>query len=257
MPVYVGTSGWQYRDWRGPFYPPGLPQSRWLEHYAGSFATVESNNAFYRLPDRSTFEAWAARTPDDFVMAVKMSRFLTHIKRLADPEEPVQRFLEHAAPLGPKLGPVLVQLPPSLSADVQRLDRVLALLARVRVAVEFRNDSWYRSEVRAILERHEAALCLADRRGPLTPIWRTAPWTYVRLHEGRARPRPLYGTAALDAWADRLAGAWGPDEEVFAYFDNDHRACAPANARQFARSVARAGLRPTRVPTQAIRPIDG
>src|SRR6266568_4870495 len=121
MPVLVGTSGWQYRDWRGRFYPERLAQSRWLEHYASRFATVESNNAFYRLPEANTFAAWSDRTPPDFVMAVKASRFLTHVKRLRDPSEPVARFLGHAAYLGGKLGPVLLQLPPSLRADAGQL----------------------------------------------------------------------------------------------------------------------------------------
>jgi uncharacterized protein YecE (DUF72 family) len=117
VPVLVGTSGWQYRDWRGRLYPQRLAQGRWLEHYAERFATVESNNAFYRLPEPATFAAWAERTPPDFVMAVKASRFLTHVKRLRDPEEPVGRLLGHARHLGAKLGPVLLQLPPTLKAD--------------------------------------------------------------------------------------------------------------------------------------------
>src|SRR6266536_662670 len=140
MPVLVGTSGWQYRDWRGRFYPERLAPSRWLEHYASRFATVESNNAFYRLPEADTFAAWSDRTPPDFVMAVKASRFLTHVKRLRDPSEPVARFLGHAAYLGGKLGPVLLQLPPSLRADAGLLDATLACFpagCAVRDAVRF------------------------------------------------------------------------------------------------------------------------
>jgi uncharacterized protein YecE (DUF72 family) len=136
MPVYVGTSGWQYRDWRERFYPKAVAQKRWLEYYAERFATVESNNAFYRLPERSTFEDWAARTPQDFVWAVKMSRFLTHMKRLKDPAEPVDRFMKHASGLGNKLGPVLLQLPPNLKADLDRLEETFSELSgRIRVAV--------------------------------------------------------------------------------------------------------------------------
>ena len=126
MTVWIGTSGWQYRHWRGPLYPPDEPVRRWLELYAERFATVESNNAFYRLPERRTFEAWAERTPDDFVMAVKVSRYLTHIKRLAAPAEPVDRFLRRTAGLGPKLGPVLLQLPPQMAIDRRRLEATLA-----------------------------------------------------------------------------------------------------------------------------------
>src|SRR5919205_149399 len=122
MPTLVGTSGWQYRSWRGRLYPEKLPQRLWLEHYVEHFATVEVNNAFYRLPEKAVFEGWRARTPADFCVAVKASRYLTHIKRLRDPAEPVARLMERAVGLGDKLGPILVQLPPSLRADVELLD---------------------------------------------------------------------------------------------------------------------------------------
>src|SRR3712207_3655786 len=123
--VLVGTSGWQYRDWRGAFYPPRLPQRLWLEHHAQAFATVEVNNAFYRLPERHVFEGWGARTPADYVVTVKASRFLTHVKRLAHPAEPVARLMDRVAGLGSKVGAVLLQLPPTLRADVDRLDACL------------------------------------------------------------------------------------------------------------------------------------
>jgi len=250
MTVWIGTSGWQYDHWRGPVYPRGLPQRTWLESYAARFATVESNNAFYRLPEKRIFEAWAERTPDDFVMAVKVSRYLTHIKRLRGPAEPVDRFVRRVRGLGLKLGPVLLQLPPQLACDRERLARTLDRFApEFRVAVEFRHDSWFRDEIRDLLVDHGAALCLADRRGVLGPLWRTADWTYLRLHGGRARPRPSYGDRALDAWADRLAAQWSPEEDCFVYFNNDHRAAAPRDAARFARRLRRAGLRPTRVPS--------
>ena len=244
MVVRIGTSGWQYRDWRGPFYPPGLAQARWLEHYAETFDTVESNAAFYRLPERRTFEAWAARTPPDFVMAVKASRYLTHILRLREPEEAVDRLVERASGLGPKLGPILVQLPPRFRADAERLDRTLARFpAGWRVAVEVRDPSWEDASIREVLERHDAALCLADRRGPLRPLWRTTDWTYLRFHEGTATPRPCYGEQALETWARRLRDGWGAQADVWVYFNNDPRACAPANAVTFARACERLGLR--------------
>jgi uncharacterized protein YecE (DUF72 family) len=138
--VPIGTSGWQYRDWRPAFYPKGLAQRLWLEFYAEGFSTVESNNAFYRLPEPSVFRAWADRTPDDFVMAVKVSRYLTHLKRLLDPAEPVDRFLKHARHLGSKLGPVLLQLPPQLHADLGRLEEALEQFPRsVRWAIATKN----------------------------------------------------------------------------------------------------------------------
>ncbi len=251
MTVFVGTSGWQYASWRGPFYPDDLAQSRWLEWFAHRFQVVEVNNTFYRLPSPETFKGWAGRTPPDFVIAPKVSRYLTHVKRLKEPEEPVRRFLDHAAPLGGKLGPLLVQLPPNLAADVGRLDAVLALFGPRRVAVEFRHDSWFTDEVRAVLESHGAALCLADRRSrKVSPLWRTADWGYVRLHEGTASPPPCYGRAALDGWARRLAETWGPGADVYVFFNNDPRACAVRDAVAFARLAERAGLATSRVTAE-------
>jgi uncharacterized protein YecE (DUF72 family) len=258
MTVWIGTSGWQYDDWRGPVYPAALRQREWLESYAARFATVESNNAFYHLPERRVFEGWAERTPGDFVMAVKVSRYLTHIKRLADPEEPVQRFLDRARGLGPKLGPALIQLPPQLRCDHERLARALDQFpADVRVAVEFRHPSWFTESIQQLLVDHGAAFCLADRRGVLGPLWRTADWSYLRFHQGRARPRPAYGDAALATWARRLAERWSPDEDVYVYFNNDHRAAAPRDAARFAGQVQRVGLRPSRVPSVRSLPMVG
>ena len=249
MPLLVGTSGWQYNDWSGAFYPDGLRQADWLEYYAARFQTVEVNNAFYRLPEARTFADWARRTPDDFVVGVKVSRYLTHVKRLKAPAEPVRRFLSHARHLGPKLGPLLLQLPPNLSVDLDRLDRTLRRFPEdVRVAVEFRHQSWFVDEVRTLLAERRAALCLADSAYRRTPVWRTADWGYLRLHGGRASPPPCYGRQALSAWAERLAEQWGAAADVYAFFNNDTRACALRDARVFAAAAERAGLRPTRVP---------
>jgi uncharacterized protein YecE (DUF72 family) len=247
--ILVGTSGWQYRDWRGRFYPDDLPQRCWLEHYAGAFATVEVNNAFYRLPARSTFEAWRARTPEDFYVAVKMSRYLTHIRRLRDPREPVERFMQRASGLGDRLGPVLLQLPPTLRADPDLLADTLRQFPReVRLAVEPRHESWWTDEVRRVLEHHGAALCWADRLGrPLTPLWRTADFGYLRLHEGRARPRPHYGPAALRSWVRRVGDAFS-GVPAYVYFNNDPGGAAVDDATAFARFAERAGLEPTRRP---------
>jgi uncharacterized protein YecE (DUF72 family) len=241
----VGTSGWQYADWRGVLYPPGLPQRCWLERYAEVFPTVENNNAFYRLPKRETFEDWRDRTPDDFVMAVKASRFLTHIKRLKDPEEPVERLIGVAEGLGGKLGPILLQLPPNLTADPDRLDRCLRCFPRgVRVAVEPRHDSWWTPEVRDILCAHAATLCWADRLGrPLTPLWRTADWGYLRFHEGRARPWPSYGDASMRSWLGRLGERWHGPDDVYVYFNNDPGGAAVRNATRFTDLARAAGWR--------------
>jgi uncharacterized protein YecE (DUF72 family) len=252
MPLLVGTSGWQYRDWRGAVYPPRVPQRLWLEEYAGRFATVENNNAFYRLPAAGTFAAWRRRTPDGFVMAVKASRYLTHIKRLREPEEPVRRLMERAAALGDRLGPVLLQLPPTLRADPDALGACLRCFPRaVRVAVELRHPSWWRAEreLRAVLERHGSALCWADRGSrPVAPLWRTADWGYLRLHGGRAEPAPRYGRTALRSWSERVRDAWPDDgDDVYAYFNNDAGGAAVADARVFARTAAAAGRSVSRV----------
>jgi len=247
MVLRVGTSGWQYKDWRGPVYPAGVPQREWLGHYSGRFATVEVNNAFYRLPERSVFERWRAETPPGFVVAVKVSRYLTHIKRLRDPVEPVERLVGRAAGLGERLGPYLLQLPPTLRAAPDLLDACLsAFPGDARVAVEPRHESWWSDEVRTVLERRNAALCWADRLGrPITPLWCTAPWGYVRLHEGTASPRPAYGRSALRTWLDRIDAAWpcAREDDVFVYFNNDPGAAAVRNARSFVRMAANRGFR--------------
>ncbi|MGY0007577.1 DUF72 domain-containing protein [Micromonospora sp. I033] len=246
----MGTSGWQYRDWRERFYPAKLPQRLWLEHFAARFATVEVNNAFYRLPERDTFVAWRDRTPDDFCVAVKMSRYLTHIKRLREPAEPVARFLDRAAGLGDRLGPVLVQLPPTMRADPAALDATLRLFpAEVRVAVEPRHPSWWTDDTRRVLERCRAALVWADRLSrPITPLWRTTDFGYLRLHEGRARPWPRYGRAALATWVRRLAAAFPAGEPAYVYFNNDPGGAAIVDAVAFAGLARRAGLPVTRTP---------
>ena len=251
VPLLIGTSGWQYRDWRGAFYPPGVPATRWLEQYASRFPTVENNGTFYRLAASATFADWAARTPDGFVMAIKASRYLTHIRRLRDPAEPVARLLAAAAGLGDRLGPVLLQLPPTMQAGPALLDQCLQEfsaaarkleLALPRVCVEFRHQSWQTQEVRAILERHNAALCWSDRLGrPQGPLWRTASWGYLRLHEGAAQPWPRYGSQALRTWLDRIATAWAPSDDVFGYFNNDQHAAAPADAAALAALADQSG----------------
>ncbi|MGN9840008.1 DUF72 domain-containing protein [Nonomuraea sp. H19] len=232
MAWLVGTSGWQYKDWRGVLYPEGVPQRLWLEVYAQAFPTVESNNAFYRLPKPETFAGWRDRTPGGFVMAVKASRFLTHIKRLADPEEPVQRLMSAVAELKDKLGPILLQLPPTLKADPGRLDRCLACFPpEARVAVEPRHDSWWTDDVREIMQAYGAALCWADRLGrPQNPLWRTTDWGYVRMHQGRSGVE--YGDTSLKTWAGRVREAGWRD--AYVYFNNDLGGAAVRNARRFA-----------------------
>jgi uncharacterized protein YecE (DUF72 family) len=250
MTLAAGTSGWQYRDWRGRFYPERLAQSRWLEHYAARFATVEVNNAFYRLPAATTFERWRRSTPADFVITVKASRYLTHVRRLRDPAEPVRRFLDAASGLGGKLGPVLLQLPPTLKVDVAALDETLSRFPdSVRVAVEPRHPSWWIDEVRDLLKQHRAALCWADRKGrPVTPLWRTADFGYLRMHEGRANPWPRYGQAALSSWVDRILGEPGAVPRTLVFFNNDPGGAAVIDASAMARTARRRGVEVSRTP---------
>jgi uncharacterized protein YecE (DUF72 family) len=250
MPVLVGTSGWQYRDWRGRFYPPRLPQRLWLEHHAAAFATTEVNNSFYRLPGREVFEQWAGRTPDDYVLTVKASRFLSHIKRLKEPEEPVARLMERAAGLGEKLGPVLLQLPPTLQSDPALLDACLACFPPgTRVAVEPRHASWWNADLRDVLTARAAALVWADRGSePVAPLWRTADWGYLRLHAGGGEEVWPYDERVLREWTLRLAETWGDDEDVFAYTNNDPGGAALRDGVTLARLMHEAGRTTTRVP---------
>lgn len=247
--LFVGTSGWQYAHWRRAFYPERLPQREWLPYFAQRFRTVEVNNTFYNLPEKTVFEHWRLNTPDDFCFAVKMSRYLTHLKRLHDPEEPVKRFMERASALGPKLGPVLIQLPPRFKANLELLDATLERFAPpVRVAIEFRDPSWFTQETKDLLQRHRVALCLADSPRRKQPVWRTADWGFVRFHEGTGPAAPGYQREVLQRWVGVIAHAWRPGEDVYAYFNNDAAGYAVKNATTFAELASASGLSPTRVP---------
>jgi len=240
----VGTSGWHYRDWRGAFYPDKLPMRRWLEYYAQHFGTVELNNSFYRLPNAAGFRNWRVQTPGDFCFTVKASRFLTHYRRLRDPEEPVERLLAAAGGLDEKLGPVLLQLPPNLEVDVPSLEGVFdAFRGRVRLVCEFRHASWHSDAVYDLMAARDVALCLTDRRNRHGPLVRTASWGFVRMHEGVASPRPHYGSRALSAWVDRVAALWRSSDDCFVYFNNDHGGCAVRDAFEFASLARGEGLR--------------
>lgn len=228
--VRVGTSGWQYADWRGGLYPPKLPQRDWLACYVRSFDTVEVNSSFYRLPKLDTVQRWADTVPDGFTMGIKASRFLTHVKRLREPEEPVLRLLGVLEPLRRRglLGPILVQLPPDLPVEVGRLDGALACFPdEVLVAVEPRHPSWFVDDVRDVLTRHRAALVWADREGrSLGPLWETAPWRYLRLHHGRDGWD--YDEADLSRWAALLRAA----DAGYVYTNNDPGGAAVRDAKR-------------------------
>ncbi len=248
--IRIGTSGWQYDSWRGRFYPAELPTTRWLAHYASRFPAVEVNATFYRMPSESTVQRWHDQTPADFRVAAKLSRYVTHVRKLADSRTAIATFVDRLAPLGSRLGPVLVQLPPTLTAEPRLLDEALAAFpSSVHVAVEPRHPSWFSSEVKKILEAHDAALCIADRGSRLmTPLWCTASWAYIRLHHGRATPASCYGRSALHRWADRIEALRGHD--VFVFFNNDTNGCAPANATTLCRLVTSGTSGPRRSATR-------
>jgi uncharacterized protein YecE (DUF72 family) len=233
----IGTSGWTYPSWRDVLYPAGVAQRRWLECYAESFDTVELNASFYRLPSAEQFASWKRRTPPGFAFAVKGSRFVTHVRRLAAVEEAVQAFFSHSQKLGRKAGVTLWQLPPSLECDPGRLADFLELLPRGRTrrqAVEFRHPSWYVPGVYSLLERREVALVLPDSaestamRAP--ELRHTAGFTYLRFHCGRGR-RGNYTEGQLRQWAERIAG-WRRRSDVYVYFNNDWEGFAVRNAQR-------------------------
>jgi uncharacterized protein YecE (DUF72 family) len=228
MRVCVGTSGWQYRHWRRRFYPDGLPNASWLGHYAERFRTVEVNASFYRLPERATVERWADTVPPTFVFVFKASRYLTHIRRLRDPEEPLRRMYDVIAGAGSKLGPVLFQLPPTLRRDDGLLGAFLERLPREpRSAFEFRHASWFADEVFEALDSSGAALVHPDRPGVRVDVPTVGGWSYLRFHEGR-RTGPRYRRAKLRAYAAAIAGVSARD--VFAFFNNDAEGAAVLDA---------------------------
>ena len=201
----IGCSGWNYDDWRGRLYPPGVPKRRWLEVYAEHFDTVEVNTTFYRLPKREAVAAWAQQTPADFVFAVKASRYLTHIKRLTDVGEGVRRFYERIDPLieAGKLGPVLWQLPANFHRDDERLAGWLAALPEGRHTIEFRHPWWFAAEVMAALRAAGVALTIGDHpERPFQTYEATADWRFVRLHYGApGAGRELFGDRDRDVGA--------------------------------------------------------
>ena len=227
----IGCSGWQYKHWRGDFYPAGLPQSRWFAHYALTFDTVEINNSFYRLPPPETFARWRDQAPRRFLYAAKASRFLTHMKKLKDPEDPLARFFDNARELRPNLGPVLYQLPPRWPLNLERLEIFLKALPRqYRHTVEFRDPSWYDPRVFELLRRQKVALCLHDMEGSATGMDVVGPFVYVRFHFGTRKYGGRYPDAKLHAWAEWLAARSEEGIDVFAYFNNDTGGHAPRDA---------------------------
>lgn len=227
----VGCSGWEYKPWRGGFYPADLPRSRWFDYYADRFDTVEINNTFYRLPETRAFAAWARRAPKGFCYAIKASRFLTHMKKLKDPEEPLARLFTRMRPLERVQGPVLYQLPPGWKLDLERLERFLRVLPKgVQHVMEFRDPSWYAGDALRLLRRARVALCLHDMRGSATGRQVTGPCIYVRFHGATGNYGGGYSTGSLRGWAEWLRAERRAGTDVYAYFNNDVGGHAPRNA---------------------------
>jgi uncharacterized protein YecE (DUF72 family) len=239
-PAYIGCSGWNYRAWRGEFYPAKLPARSWLEHYAERFPTVEVNTTFYRLIERSAVEHWVEQTPAHFQFAVKGSRYLTHVKRLKDMRAGVERFLERIVPLleARRLACVLWQLPETFHRDDERLGGALEALSEGRHAFEFRHQSWFVPEVYELLRARDAALVIGDHpERRFQTFEATASWRYVRFHYGRRGREGNYSRPELEQWAERLHD-WRADGDVYAYFNNDWSAYAPRNASWLAGRLA-------------------
>jgi uncharacterized protein YecE (DUF72 family) len=228
--AHIGCSGWHFKGWRGVVYPAELPTVEWLRTYARRFQTVELNNSFYRLPAQETFAGWREQVPRGFVFAVKASRFLTHIKRLRDPEEPLHRLLDHARSLGSTLGPILYQIPPRWVPDAERLETFLAALpARLTPAsrhrlvhvLEVRDPRGYDEWIIDLLSRYDVALCVHDMRGSESPLVMVGPVLYIRFHGYGTKYGGSYPDDVLDEWAEWIHRALAAGRDVYAYFNND------------------------------------
>lgn len=229
--IHIGTSGWHYTHWKGSFYPQDLPERDFLAFYGRHFQTAEINNTFYRLPDTKTIGGWLDQTAKDFLFSVKASRYITHMKKLKDPQEPLAAFLGAVTALKRKLGPILFQLPPRWHFNPERLQTFLELLpGNYRYVFEFRDESWFRAECYDILSRHQAAFCLYELAGRLSPKEITADFIYVRLHGPGGAYKGQYDASALSGWAGAFSAWLRKGKEIFCYFDNDEAGYAAQDA---------------------------
>jgi len=228
---YIGCSGWHYEHWRGICYPEELPRSKWLQFYAHQFNTVELNNSFYKLPSEKAFTTWRESTPDNFIFAVKVSRFITHIKRLKNLGSAVENFLSRAVLLREKLGPLLYQLPPNMKRDDELLQDFLSSLPpEYQHVIEFRHESWINDAVFDILRKHNAGLCVFDMPGFGCPLIATSDFAYVRFHGSEGLYSSCYSDQGLSQWAQRIARLERDVKASYIYFNNDADAFAVKNA---------------------------
>jgi uncharacterized protein YecE (DUF72 family) len=247
--IRIGTSGWNYDHWRGPFYPEDLSSREWLSFYARHLGSVEVNNTFYQLPRERTLRDWSDAVPSDFLFSVKASRYITHMKKLKDPKDSLEQFLARVLTLGDRLGPVLFQLPPSWKVNPERFEGFLEemrergrdLPTPLRCAFEFRDESWFSDEVLGLLRAHEAAFCIYDLGGSQSPREVTADFVYVRLHGPGGRYEGSYGTEALSEWAGAFSTWTRKGIDVYCYFDNDDSGYAAKNAIALAEMLGVAG----------------
>ena len=238
--VHIGTSGWNYKHWKGSFYPKDLPQKKWLAYYVEHFDTVEVNNTFYQLPQFSTFESWRETVPQGFTFALKASRFITHMKKLKDPQTSSEKFFDRSERLEDKLGPILFQLPPGWQLNIDRLTEFLEVIpSEHRYVFEFRNESWLTEAVFDLLKQHNVAFCIQDFRGKQSPREITADFAYVRMHgPGEIAYAGSYGEAALKKWARQIE-SWRKElNDVYVYFNNDIGGCAVKDAARLQRLVS-------------------
>jgi len=228
---YIGCSGWHYEHWRGLYYPEELTKTKWLSFYTRQFTTVELNNSFYRLPSERAFTTWRESTPDDFVFAVKVSRFITHIKRLKNLGSAVENFLSRAEFLGEKLGPLLYQLPPNMKRNDELLQNFLSSLPpKYQHVVEFRHESWIVGAVFDILRRYNVGLCVFDMPGFRCPLVVTGDFTYIRFHGSDSLYSSCYSDEELSQWARRVTRLGPNIKACYIYFNNDAQTFAIKNA---------------------------
>ncbi len=237
--VFIGTSGWTYDGWRGPFYPPDVPKRAWLEFYGTQFPTTEVNGSFYRTPSLEAVRAWRDATPKNFLFAWKASKFITHWKRLSEKCDNSIALMEtRLKALSPKAGPVLFQLPPQFGKERERLAHFLTMLPRCYpYAFEFRHASWYEDDILDLLREHDVSLCLSDHHDAPSPWVVTARHVYVRGHGPGGHYRDNYPDATLKAWARDVKTWTRQRRTVFVYFDNDQKSAAPADARRLVELV--------------------
>jgi uncharacterized protein YecE (DUF72 family) len=237
---WVGTSGWSYMHWIGPFYAPELRPDEFLKYYVERFNTTEINSTFYRLPKAETVRRWRTLAPPCFIYSVKANRQITHVKRLIDPKDTIPPFLERMSLLKEKLGPILFQLPPSMKFDLERLGAFLdALDGAYLWAFELRNKSWFDDRTFDLLRRHNAAMCLYDFEGLRPPEVITANFIYIRLHGPEVRYRGSYSQQFIESLANKICRWTDDGYDVFCYFDNDEAGYAAINALQLSQLVTR------------------